>query len=129
MRNCDRCGRPLNKRTKIPRQKVCKRRDCQAEARKRAATAAHRARVAEVYGVDPGWYDRQYALQGGVCYLCRRATGASKRLAVDHNHETGEVRGLLCGPCNKVLGVARDDPEYFRRAIDYLTDPPARRLA
>ncbi|WP_424923390.1 endonuclease VII domain-containing protein [Actinocrispum wychmicini] len=68
-------------------------------------------------------------MQGGRCAICQRATGRGKRLAVDHNHATGEVRGLLCKPCNRdVLGHLRDDVSAFERAIVYLTDPPARRM-
>lgn len=95
------------------------------ELRKRA----HEARVIKIYELEPGAYDRLYILQGGVCYICERANGATKRLAVDHNHDTGEVRGLLCGPCNQgVIGHLRHDVEALLRAIEYLENPPARRL-
>lgn len=101
----------------------------------RAKVKAQKAAAAEnrnqrVYGLAPGEYDRIKEHQGGVCALCLRANGASKRLAVDHDHRTGEARGLLCGPCNRgVLGHAHDDPEFFRRCIAYLEDPPAKQLA
>lgn len=79
-------------------------------------------------------YERLYEAQGGVCALCRRATGRTKRLAVDHDHTccAGKescgrcVRGLLCGPCNDVLAVARDSADYFLGAIAYLAQPPAK---
>lgn len=84
--------------------------------------------MAKIYGLKPGDYDKIYAVQGGRCPICQRATGKAKRLAVDHNHATGEVRGLLCGHCNeKIVGYLRDDPKAFARAIDYLLNPPARR--
>ncbi|MFD1044363.1 endonuclease VII domain-containing protein [Kibdelosporangium lantanae] len=96
------------------------------QARKRAAHGRH---ILATYGITAGQYDELYALQGGVCAICRRATGRGKRLAVDHDHATGEVRGLLCKPCNRdVLGHLRDDVTALQRAITYLTDPPARRL-
>lgn len=60
--------------------------------------------------------------------MCRRANGRTRRLSVDHDHITGQVRGLLCRPCNTILGHARDAIRFFERAIDYLTDPPAMRL-
>lgn len=81
--------------------------------------------VERVYGLKPGQYATIYDFQGGKCYICQRATGASKKLAVDHDHETGYVRGLLCGNCNKLLGHARDDREFFKRAWTYLDNPPA----
>nr|WP_279494490.1 endonuclease VII domain-containing protein [Actinocrispum wychmicini] len=81
------------------------------------------------YGITAEQYAALYTLQGGRCAICRRATGRGKRLAVDHNHATGEVRGLLCKPCNRdVLGHLRDDVSAFERAIAYLTDPPALRM-
>lgn len=90
--------------------------------------AVHEQRVQATYGLRPGDYDRMYRYQGGVCWICRRATGRSKRLAVDHNHITGEFRGLLCGRCNHdVIGHLREDPDALHRAIWYLLDPPARR--
>ena len=76
--------------------------------------------VMKTYGLEAGAYDQLYIEQGGVCAICRRATGASKRLAVDHDHETGRVRGLLCSVCNKLVGYFRDSPEAFRRGADYL---------
>jgi hypothetical protein len=47
---------------------------------------------------------------------------------VDHDHSNGEVRGILCGPCNQLLGHGRDSIAFFQRVIDYLTNPPARKL-
>lgn len=80
----------------------------------------HERMVARTYGLKPGEYERMYKEQGGVCAICRRATGATKRLAVDHDHNTGLVRGLLCGPCNKLVGYFRNSPEAFDRAAAYL---------
>ena len=95
----------------------------------RRKKAAHENRAKKVYGLGDGDYDRLYELQGGKCYLCRRATGARKRLAIDHDHDTGLVYGLLCGPCNKdVMGHSRRDAAYFVRCIQYLVNPPARQL-
>lgn len=89
---------------------------------------AHENRVQDTYGLKPGEYGQIYRHQGGVCAICRRATGASKRLAVDHDHATGLVRGLLCSRDNQLLGHLRDDPDAFRRAAWYLENPPAREL-
>lgn len=88
---------------------------------------AHDARVVRVYGITPEEYQAIYEAQGGKCYICQRATGESKRLAVDHNHESGEVRGLLCSLCNyKVIGHLREDIAALQRAIEFLQNPPAR---
>ena len=82
-----------------------------------------------VYGITGDEYWRIYRYQLGVCAICQRATGARKRLSVDHCHKTGIVRGLLCSTCNsRVLGHLRDDISAFERAIDYLQEPPATRV-
>ncbi|MGW6255467.1 endonuclease VII domain-containing protein [Streptomyces sp. NPDC055085] len=100
-------------------------------ARVKALAQARRDR--QVYGLADGDYDRLYTFQGGRCALCRVATGAAKRLAVDHDHRCcnspsscGDcVRGLLCSVCNRFLGRVRDDKAFFRRALSYLAAPPA----
>lgn len=94
-----------------------------AEVRRRKAYN-HEKHVQTVYGLEKGDYARLYEFQGGLCALCRRATGASRRLSVDHDHATGDVRGLLCRPCNTLLGHARDRLSFFRRCIGYLVMPP-----
>lgn len=89
---------------------------------------AHDLMVQKTYGLGPGEYRALLAAQGGKCWICQRATGRTKRLAVDHNHESGKVRGILCGPCNQLLGHVRDDPDVLIRAAQYLINPPAERL-
>lgn len=96
------------------------------KARRKAA--AHENRVQKVYGLSDGDYDRLYKFQGGVCAICRRARGVARKLAVDHDHRTGLVRLLACGPCNKIIGHGRDDPEFFLRIAEVLRNPPARQL-
>lgn len=63
---------------------------------------------------------------GARCWGCGRATGATKALAVDHNHRTGEVRMLLCGPCNQLVGRYRDNPVALARLALALVYPPSR---
>ncbi|MDX3260741.1 endonuclease VII domain-containing protein [Streptomyces sp. MI02-2A] len=98
------------------------------EEKKRRKQAAHEKRVQNVYGLGEGDYDVIYKGQDGRCAICQRATGASRKLSVDHNHKTGEVRGLLCRVCNNLLGHARDSTEFFDRAKQYLINPPARQI-
>jgi hypothetical protein len=78
-----------------------------------------------VYGLKPGQYEQLYGAQNGVCAICRRATGKTRALSVDHDHATGFVRGLLCSPCNKILGHLRDDPNIALGIYFYLENPPA----
>jgi hypothetical protein len=101
-----------------------------------ASAKNHEKRVADTYGLKPGQYAELLAFQGGVCFICRRKPGL-KRLACDHDHSCcpgpvscGKcVRGLLCRSCNRdVLGHLKDDVAALQRAIDYLTNPPARKV-
>ncbi len=57
--------------------------------------------------------------QGNACATCLKPLNVNYH--VDHNHETGQVRGLLCKLCNWALGHAQDNPDTLRRMADYLT--------
>jgi hypothetical protein len=96
--------------------------------KRRRREAAHEKAVQRTYGLGEGEYARLYEFQGGKCAICQRATGKTRRLSVDHDHATGAVRGLLCRPCNTLLGRAGDQIAYFRRAIAYLGVPPYKRM-
>ena len=64
-------------------------------------------------------YDELLRLQGNGCAICHRPP-FKRRLAVDHNHRTGRIRGLLCYHCNYGIGVFRDSVKKLRAAADYL---------
>lgn len=74
------------------------------------------------YGITRDEYTALLAAQKGVCAICGGDPGTSRggRFHVDHDHETGEVRGLLCASCNQGLGSFRDNPDYLAAAIRYL---------
>lgn len=87
----------------------------------------HERSVQATYGLGPGDYERLLQAQGGRCAVTGcRATGKSKRLAVDHDHKTGEVRGILCSSHNRAIGYNFDSPEAFDSLAEYLRNPPAR---
>lgn len=94
------------------------------EKKKQVKADNHEKRVTSTYGLKKGEYAQLYVFQGGLCALCRRATGSSRKLSVDHDHASGAVRGLLCRPCNTLLGHARDKIAFFRRCILYLATTP-----
>lgn len=85
----------------------------------------HTTHILNTYDLTADEYKAIKAHQNGKCALCQRATGATKALAVDHDHATGIVRGLTCSFDNRLLGHARDQIEFFERAIEYLRNPPA----
>ncbi len=95
------------------------------------SSASHEGHVRRTYQLEPGEYDRLLEWQGGVCYICGQ-TPRSQRLAVDHDHRTNEVRGLLCANdewgCNVQLRRLLNDVEVARRALEYVEVPPLQRM-
>lgn len=71
------------------------------------------------YGLSIEGYDKLFEKQKGLCAICLKPS--NKKLFVDHNHKTGEVRGLLCGPCNQAIGLLYEEVRNLQRAIAYLT--------
>jgi hypothetical protein len=75
------------------------------------------------YGITAREYDALLASQGGGCAICGRDKNPGKfrqSLPVDHDHETGKIRGILCIDCNRALGMFRDDPRLLRKAAKYV---------
>lgn len=110
---------------------VGRRRDYSAEYRSGIKRASH---FKLKYGITQGQFDALVLGQSGLCAICDKQGDLERhgRLSVDHDHAlpegSGSVRGLLCGECNHGIGKLGDDPERLRRAMEYLLDPPARRV-
>jgi hypothetical protein len=75
---------------------------------------------AKRYGLAPGEFDAMLAAQNGRCAICRTRTPGGKGWAVDHCHDEGHVRGILCPQCNTGIGLLRHDSEILRAALAYL---------
>jgi hypothetical protein len=76
-----------------------------------------------VYGITVDEFDAMLAAQRGRCAICSSPEPRSNCWwHIDHDHDTGHVRGLLCGPCNQGIGSLGDDPDRLRLAIAYLED-------
>lgn len=82
--------------------------------------AWRQAYLMRTYNITIDEYQTLYDAQGGVCALCRLPEQIKTMLAVDHDHETGKVRGLLCFRCNTALGAFGDSVDGLKRAIAYL---------
>lgn len=98
-----------------------------ADNSERASENRRRWNLQNTYGLSVAEYNALLREQGGVCAVCGKGepnahgrTGKQFRLAVDHCHETGAVRGLLCQKCNRAIGLLGDDPTLMRKAISYL---------
>jgi hypothetical protein len=115
------------------RQRICK--ACSAEQAQRYRTSPNgRARVLKAslvfnlrshFGLTQKTYMAMHTAQSGLCAICKKPESASRlgttrRLGVDHDHVTNEVRELLCEACNHGIGKFRDDPELLEAAAAYL---------
>jgi hypothetical protein len=97
--------------------KYCAQHSAESPQRERAQML-RRARERQ-YGLTHDEYMVLLEAQGGACAICGDS-GQRRALAVDHDHVTGAVRGLLCDRCNPMLGYARDDIAVLEAAIEYL---------
>lgn len=107
--------------------------------KKTRSSSSRKSHLKNTYNMTPEQYEQLYEFQNGLCYICgpySGRNGRNKNLSVDHDHSCcpgrtscGKcTRGLLCSRCNQLLGSIRDNPEAFQRGIDYLTNPPARKV-
>ncbi len=104
--------------------------ECIRKRKKEKSTQGRARRQMTTFGITLEEEALIVEFQGGAC-ICAKWTGyngRSRSLSTDHDHKTGEIRGKLCKHCNDLLGRIKDDPDYFRRMIAYLEDPPAKRL-
>lgn len=131
--DCAAQGLPLTRKATRPGPRCATHK---RQARNKASDARWASHILATYTLSVEEYWALYGAQGGRCALCQRASGTTRRLSVDHDHlcckgrtSCGNcVRGLLCRPCNTLLGRARDAVEFFQRCINYLTAPPARNI-
>lgn len=80
------------------------------------------------YGIDDATLEQMKKDQDYKCYLCHSEgfligkNNHNEKLAVDHDHNTGKVRKLLCHNCNRALGLFKDNPELMRKAASYVEE-------
>lgn len=79
------------------------------------------ARLKRKFGISIEQYDEMLKNQDGRCAICEtHRSWFRQAFAVDHNHKTGKIRGLLCAACNTAIGKLKEDLEIIRRAMIYL---------
>lgn len=98
-----------------------KKRECARNWTKRNPDKIKNTYLLREYGISLEEYNILYDEQNGLCAICEREQ-LGKSLAVDHCHNSGEIRGLLCEDCNRALGMFRDDTNVLYRAIKYLCE-------
>ena len=79
------------------------------------------------YSITTKEYDDLLKQQDGKCKICGTTSpieGRKKYLCVDHDHNTGKIRGLLCDKCNRGIGLLNDDIKIIKNALDYLSAFP-----
>lgn len=83
---------------------------------------ARKSHLMKKYGITIEEFDRMFAEQGEACAICKVRVLDSRgfRPHIDHCHDTGKVRGILCGRCNRALGQFEDDATLLRSAVAYL---------
>ncbi len=90
-----------------------------SQARESSRAYMHRRRLREDFGLTVEEYDGLVQAQGGVCGICKQPP-QGRVLVVDHDHETGAIRGLLCTACNVGIGNLGDSAERLRAALAWL---------
>ena len=91
--------------------------------KQKSIDSAWRSSLKRKFGISIETYIEMLEKQNYRCAICdRHQEELPKRMAVDHNHDTGKVRGLLCGNCNPGIGNLGDSVELLRKAIEYLEE-------
>lgn len=123
--HCRKCGVELddaNRALQKGDRRICK------ECRKAYFAEWHRTHTdryrvrnwVQQYGITPTEYKQMLEGQDGVCAICFNGNRSGKLLAVDHDHITGAIRGLLCSACNAGVGMFKDDERLMLSAVRYL---------
>lgn len=106
-------------------ERIAASRKWQREHPEQVADAYRRHNLWRWYRMTVKEFDELFASQDRKCAICRCSEVPAKHhWHVDHNHSTGQIRGILCSSCNLVLGHSKDDPNTLRAAADYLICKP-----
>jgi len=119
-RLCKDCQKPQESRYREADRELLRQKSKRYKSHRDAVSQRH-SQLRFLYRLDPVEYERLRTLQNGLCAICGKPPTAKKKfLSVDHDHETGLVRGLLCFNCNLALGHFQDDLTLVEKAANYL---------
>lgn len=129
-KTCPTCGEEKPIENFYPQKRQCRIciRDHQRRFRAARPDYHHGRNLKQRYGISVDEYETLIANQNNACPICEVEIPdtigykGKRPSVVDHNHETGEVRGILCSMCNLVLGHARENTDILYRAIVYLSE-------
>jgi NAD(P)H-flavin reductase len=126
MKKCGKCKieKPLDAfYGKKSRCAECHKQDMK-EYRQRNPDVIRKTNLKRCYNITTEQYEEMREQQAGSCWICGKheSTEHYKKLAVDHCHTTGKVRGLLCKGCNHGLGNFNDNPKLLEKAMEYLKE-------
>ena len=127
MKLCTKCKKtkPLTEFSKSKKEKQyvqyrCK--ECNKVYREQRKEHVKDYHLRRSFGLSLADYQKMFDEQQGVCKICNESDINNKKLAVDHCHTTGKIRGLLCGSCNRGLGYFRDNEDLLIKAATYLKE-------
>lgn len=120
------------RKTHRPGKPVSQCKSCKAEINKKrriedaekVLEIERKSKIKRAYGITPEQYENMLAKQNGLCKICsaKKPGGRTRLFFIDHCHNTGKVRGLLCMRCNTGLGLFLDNPDFLKKAISYLKE-------
>lgn len=114
MKECTKCKNSFPEETYYIGRNNTRRAECRD---------CHSSRIMKcLYGIELSEYKEMLTSQNGGCAICNAPEPEKRRLNIDHDHITGEVRGLLCWRCNVTLGKVDDNPELLHKMANYLED-------
>ena len=119
MKECRTCG--IEKQDSDFRKHHRSCRTCCYEKYNKHRPGKRDSRLKHLYGITEDQYEQMFAEQDGRCAICC-CEQPEKKLAVDHNHHTGQVRGLLCSDCNRGIGLLKDNALHLLAAYHYLNN-------
>ncbi len=131
VKKCERCKKDFEKPSNCSLANWPSKRFCSWDCNKldpsltsnqeRSRLRQRKYRFKREYGLTLEEYNQLFMKQNGKCALCfKHQKDLKVALAVDHNHHTGKIRGLLCTTCNRAIGLFNDDPSVLQRATTYL---------
>ncbi len=117
------CKECRNKRLRESRDEKTLRKRKEIQDKYRRSSKFSDTSLKRIYGISLKEWQKMFDEQDGCCASCgEHQADLSRTLCVDHDHDTGKVRGLVCRQCNLALGLLKDDPEVVAKLLEYICE-------